>query len=281
MSSLIARENLSKSTKSLNQAIERMTTGYKINRAADNAAGYAIAKDWETKISALDVAADNAATATDMLTVLEDTYSLVSSHIQRVRDLTEQAANGTYGEQSKEAIKAEIEARLQEINRITANCEFSSNKLMDGSMTGIAIQVGLYSTDDSRIELKNDLFGPANVTSLCGIAGIHVNTLASQCAGLVDEAGKRATDMLTVLDTMAGEITNRVTLLGAASNRLESAIEAITVQQENLTSSLSTLRDADVAVESSEYIKAQILQQASATLLSSANQTPSIALNLL
>ena len=281
MSSLIARENLSKSTKSLNQAIERMTTGYKINRAADNAAGYAIAKDWETKISALDVAADNAATATDMLTVLEDTYSLVSSHIQRVRDLTEQAANGTYGEQSKEAIKAEIEARLQEINRITANCEFSSNKLMDGSMSGIAIQVGIDSSADSRIELIDELFGPADVTSLCGISGMDVDTLAKQCAGLVDVDDKRATDMLTVLDTMAGKITSRVTTLGAASNRLESAIEAITVQQDNLTSSLSTLRDADVAVESSEYIKAQILQQASATLLSSANQVPSIALNLL
>ena len=132
MSSIVAQSNLNKATKTLNQSIERMTTGFKINHAADNAAGYSISKNWETQISSLDIAADNAATGADMLTTLEDTYSLISSHLQRVRDLTEQAANGTYGTQSLKAIQSEMTARLEEVDRIAANCEFNGLKMMDG-----------------------------------------------------------------------------------------------------------------------------------------------------
>ena len=113
LSSMIVQSNLSKATSSLNNAIERMTTGYKINHAADNAAGYSIARNWETQLGSLDVAADNAATGADMMTTLEDTYSLVSSHLQRVRDLTEQAANGTYGSDSLKSIQSEIEKKAQ------------------------------------------------------------------------------------------------------------------------------------------------------------------------
>ena len=104
LSSMIVQNNLSKSTTQLNNAIERMTTGYKINHASDNAAGYSIARNWEAKLGSLDVAADNAATGADMLSSLEDHYALISTHVQRVRDLTEQAANGTYGSQSLKAI---------------------------------------------------------------------------------------------------------------------------------------------------------------------------------
>ncbi len=277
ISSLVAQRNLSKATASLNQAIERMTTGYKINHAADNAAGYSIARNWETQLGSLDVAADNAATGADMLTTLEDTYALVTSHLQRVRDLTEQAANGTYGAQSLEAIKSEITARLEEVNRISANCEFSGKKLMDGSITAnINLQVGLYADANSQIALDKSLFAKSDVKTL---VGEEIATFASKCAGLT--TGTTAESMLTKLDTAINTISGRITTLGAAQNRIESAIESIGVQSENITSSLSTLKDADVAEESSNYIKSQILQQAAATLLSTANQTPSIALNLI
>ena len=156
ISSLVAQRNLANATSSLNQAIERMTTGYKINHASDNAAGYSIARNWETQLGSLDVAADNAATGADMLTTLEDTYALLTDHLQRVRDLTEQAANGTYGTQSLKAIQSEITARLEEVNRISANCEFNGLKMMTGDMTTISLQVGLYSDADSRIDLKDD-----------------------------------------------------------------------------------------------------------------------------
>ena len=287
ISSLVAQNNLAKATASLNTAIERMTTGYKINHASDNAAGYSIARNWETQLGSLDVAADNAATGADMLTTLEDTYSLLTDHCQRVRDLTEQAANGTYGSQSLKAIQSEITARLEEINRIAANCEFNGLKMMTGDMTTISLQVGLYGDADSRIELKDDLFRDASVESMFdtygGETGATIESIARKCAGL-DAAGNIVNgqgQMLEVIDNVINEISSRVTTLGAAQNRIESAIESIGVQSENITSSLSTLRDADVAEESSNYIQSQILQQAAATLLATANQTPSIALNLL
>ena len=280
MSSLVAQSNLSKATSSLNKAIERMTTGYNINHAADNAAGYSIATNWETQLGSLDVAADNAATGADMLTTLEDTYSLLTSHLQRVRDLTEQAANGTYGSQSLKAIQSEITARLEEIDRIAANCEFNGLKMMDGSMGEIALQVGLYSSADSQILLNANLFAEANVNTLFGE---DIETIAQNCSGIdVDGTIKGGQSvMLDKIDEVITEISDRITTLGAAQNRIDSAIEAIDVQSENITSSLSTLRDADIAEESSNYIQSQILQQAAATLLATANQTPSIALNLL
>lgn len=276
LSSMIVQSNLSKATSSLNNAIERMTTGYKINHAADNAAGYSIARNWETQLGSLDVAADNAATGADMMTTLEDTYSLVSSHLQRVRDLTEQAANGTYGSDSLKAIQSEITARLDEVDRIAANCEFNGLKMMDGTMGDINLQVGLYGSTDSQITLDASLFEKGDIKSLFGEEKADV---AEKCAGL--KKGTATGSMLDKIDEVINEISGRVTTLGAAQNRIESAVESIGVQTENITSSLSTLRDADVAEESSNYIKAQILQQASATLLATANQTPSIALNLL
>jgi flagellin len=276
ISSIVAQRNLNSATTSLNTAIERMTTGYKINHASDNAAGYSIAKNWETQLSSLDVAADNAATGSDMLSTLEDTYALVNTHLQRVRDLTEQAANGTYGEDSLKAIQSEITARLEEVDRIAANCEFNGLNMMDGSMGTINLQVGLDSSDNSKIELSSDLFAKGDIKSLFGT---EKATLAKQCAGLDDT--KSAADMLDSIDNVINTISSRVTTLGAAQNRIDSAIESIGVQSENITSSLSTLRDADIAEESSSYIQAQILQQAAATLLSTANQTPSIALNLI
>ena len=289
ISSLVAQRNLANATSSLNKAIERMTTGYKINHASDNAAGYSIARNWETQLGSLDVAADNAATGADMLTTLEDTYSLLTDHCQRVRDLTEQAANGTYGTQSLKAIESEITARLEEINRIAANCEFNGLKMMNASMSDISLQVGLYGDDDSRIVLKDDLFKDASVEKLfdeyggLDTADATVENIAKKCAGFdgTDIDSTKATEMLGVIDKVINQISDRVTTLGAAQNRIESAIESIAVQSENITSSLSTLRDTDIAEESSNYIQAQILQQAASTLLATANQTPSIALNLL
>ena len=335
ISSIVAQRNLNNATSSLNQAIERMTTGYKINHAGDNAAGYSIARNWETQLGSLDVAADNAATGADMLQTLEDTYSLISTHMQRVRDLTEQAANGTYGKDSKIAIESEIKARLDEINRIAANCEFNGKHLMNGTdiTSALNLQVGLYSSTDSQIELSATLFtdgsmtglfkdmgstesvtggktlaqimtatnSAAVVTSLNGTSDAarkNLESFAAACAGLKtafsgsgatlavtfseqDTAGVDPGKMLTFLDKALSNLSTKVTTLGAAQNRVDSAIESIAVQSENITSSLSTLRDADVSKESSRYIQSQILQQAAATLLSTANQTPSIALNLI
>ena len=133
MSSLIVQKNLSSATTSLNNAIERMTTGYKINHAKDNAAGFSIANNWKTKLGSLDIASENASMGADMLKTAEENYSLIAEHLQRVRDLTEQAANGTYGTDSLKAIASEMTARLNEIDRISANAEFNGISLMKGA----------------------------------------------------------------------------------------------------------------------------------------------------
>ncbi len=277
LSSLIVQKNLSSATTSLNNAIERMSTGYKINHAKDNAAGYSIAANWKTMLGSLDVASDNASMGADLLKTAEENYSLITEHLQRVRDLTEQAANGTYGADSLTAIKSEMTARLLEINRIAANSEFNGIKLMDGTQTdAINLQVGLNKGDTNVIKLDASLFKAATASGLLNAKGAAFKTF-------IDAAGttKTAADKLVEIDKAISEISSRVTAIGAAQNRVDSAISSISVQSENLTSSLSTIRDADVAEESSSYIKAQILQQASATLLATANQTPSIALNLI
>lgn len=273
LSSLIVQKNLSSATTSLNNAIERMSTGYKINHAKDDAAGFSIANNWQTKIGSLDVASDNASMGADMLKTAEENYSLITEHLQRVRDLTEQAANGTYGADSLKAIASEMTARLNEIDRIAANAEFNGISLMKGAGTAVNLQVGLDASDNSKIALDATLFAGAASKDLIG----------SEIAAFVTKASTTSTaaSALTELDKAITKVSDRQTTIGAAQNRVESAISAISVQSENLTSSLSTIKDADVANESSSYIKAQILQQASATLLATANQAPSIALNLI
>ena len=351
LSSLIAQRSLQNATNAMNTSIERMTTGYKINHSKDNAAGYSIANKWETQISTLDVAADNAATGMDLLTSAEQTYGLLTSHLQRIRDLTEQAANGTYGSASLKSIQAEVYARLQEISRISGNAEFNGIKLMEYTLNaadgtpekkindetgltaaGINLQVGLYADANSVINLNIKCFSNASVsglfnnlkskTSVDG-SGVSLETIykaaggqaagggtvytfnsaegmnafAAACTGLVMTSYTEATDsatlemqtnkdhtakeMISFIDLAIDDLSERATKIGAAQNRVESAMTALDVQSQNITSSLSTLRDTDVASESSTYIQQQILQQASATLLSTANQLPSIALNLI
>ena len=326
ISSIVAERNLNSATNRLNQSLERLSTGYKINHASDNAAGYSIADMWNTQISTLDAASDNAATGSDLLTTAEGNYSLLTTHLQRIRDLTEQAANGTYGSASLKAIQSEIASRLHEINRIVDVTDFNGIKLMDGtgvdSTNGLNLQVGLYVSDSSQINLDGSLFSDASLKGLytsmpqpsgntktltamlqgaksdasiadlvdndkksieafaCACTNLKFNT-AGTGYWLQDGDGLLPKEMLGYIDGAIEEISKRVTSLGAANNRVTSAMNALDVQSTNITSSLSTLRDTDVASESSRYIQAQILQQASATLLATANQMPSIAINLI
>ncbi len=271
--SLKVQQNLTAATDTLNTAIERMTTGYKINSAKDDAAGYSIAAQMEAKLSSYDVASNNAQIGLDMLTTTEENYSLIVDHLQRIRDLTEQAANGTYSDDSRAAIEAEISARLAEIDRVAGSAEYNGMNLMDGSLVDdVNIQVGIDGSGNSRVTLSSALFEAADAQTLLGEAN---DAFAAACSGT------DAFDQLSIIDTAINDISTRVTNLGASQNRLESAIDSINVTTENLTSSLSTVKDADIAEESTRYLQAQILQSAATTLLSTANQTPSIALQLL
>lgn len=275
LGSLIVQKNLDDATTALNKSIERMTTGYKINSAGDDAAGFAVATKMDTQLSSISVAQDNVAMGASMLSTAESNYDLITTHLQRIRDLTEEAANGTYGQDSIDAIKAEISARWDEIDRIAASTEFNGIKILNGSQTGgIKLQIGIDSTANSQLTLAADLFGNSTGQVLSGVA-------KATFTGYFTVGGANYGTALNAIDTALTKVTTRQTQIGAIQNRLESAADALEVQYSNVTSSLSTIRDADVAAESSEYIKAQILQQASASLLSTANQTPSIALSLI
>ena len=274
MASLTVQHNMDKATKSLNQSIERMTTGYKINQAKDDAAGYSVMTKMDTNLRSTAVCQSNVAMGSSLLSTLENNYDIMIAHMQRIRDLTEEAANGTYGTDSLAAINAEIEARFTEIDRIAAVTEYNGKPLMTGG-GAINIQVGIDSSANSTITLAATLFADAKAKTTIGKSATEYKAL------ITTPSAANIKTALDAIDAGLTNITSRQTSIGAYQNRLDSAADALTVQYDNLTSSLSTVRDTDVASESSNFIKAQILQQASASLLTTANQTPSIALNLI
>ena len=246
MGSLIVQNNLNNATNALNQSIERMTTGYKINTAGDDAAGYSVATGMETDLSSTSVAQNNVALGSSLLSVAESNYDIMITHMQRIRDLTEQAANGTYGDDSIEAINAEITARFAEIDRISENAEYNGIKLLNGSIgaDGINLQVGIGSDGNSRITLEQTLFEDADTQGLIGVnATTYTGYITTGTTATITQA-------LDAIDDGLAKVTSRQTEIGAVQNRLDSAAEALTVQFDNLTSSLSTVKDTDIAAES-------------------------------
>lgn len=273
------RTYLDESTSTLNSAINRMASGYRINTAKDDAAGYTIAASMGTKLSSYDIASSNTQIGSDLLATLEENFDLINDHLERIRELTMQAANSTYSKESREAIKAESLARLNEITRVANSAEYNGFYLMNGTITtALNLQAGIYGNEHSRIEMGDFLFEKATSSALFGSDDLE--GFAEKCAGLDTTTPTDASEMLAEIDEAITNIATRVTEIGALQNRLDSAINAIDVASQNLTSSVSTIRDADVTVESTRYIQAQILQQASSTLLQTANSTPSIALEL-
>ena len=357
LASLTAQRNLSAATSGMNVAMERLTTGYRINSGADDAAGSAVSNLMEAQISAYDVAESNTTMGLTLLDTAEGVLGIVGDYVQRIRDLTEQAANGTYGTASMQAIRTEVQQRMLEINRLCEVIDFNGIQLLDGTSTaartkaGINLQVGNNSGAANVINLDYTLFESAKFSALIisgnarnkngnGVKGPITNwfervdpnedTTALKARILGDQAytgpdGKTiydytkgykkiqtelydcnndgnaitnpscitaicdavytddatAREFLYFLDDAIENISARSALIGAYMNRVESAVDAISVQKENIVSANSSIKDTDVAEESSNYLKYQILQQSSATLLATANQQPQIALNLL
>ena len=272
--SLTAQKSMNNATTRMNTAMERMTTGLKINSSKDDAAGMAVANKMNYKIGSLGVAQDNAQMGVSMLDTAEGVLGVINDNLTRIRDLTEQAANGTYGDDAMKAIQTEVQARVNEITRLANSSEFNAKTLFDGSIAnGIKLQVGITKdTDKSTIELDAKLFADAKAST---ILGNKVKTLNN-----VYDSDEHARAFLEDIDKALADITDRTTQIGGYQQRISSAMEAAGVMQTNLTSAKSLIEDADIAEESSNYIKQQILQQTSASLLATANQAPSIALNL-
>ena len=328
LSSLTCQKYLKSATKGMNSAMEKLSTGFKINSAKDDAAGYAVYTGMEAKVSGYDIIETNAQMGLDMLTTQEGVLDIINDYLQRIRDLTMQAANGTYGSASLNAIALEVTQRMDEINRLCKITDFNDTYLLDGSRTtDINLQVGLYSNQRCVIKMDAFLFASAESSMIFGFSSksdISKMDLTSATAEDADHTykaddgkyyasalayqlnadkivknnsldGATLTSITTAIykndstarafidqiDDAIDNISLRCTKIGAYMNRLDSAIDSTDVQRENLTEAVSTIKDADAATESSNYIKYQILQQATATLLATANQQPSIALNLI
>ena len=319
LGALVAQRNLSQATSGMNTAIERLTTGYRINSGADDAAGSAVSMLMEAQISGYDVAESNTTMGLALLDTEEGILTILGDYLQRIRDLTEQAANGTYGTASMWAIRLEVEERMQEINRLCSVIDYNGIQLLDGTSNaavsgdGINLQVSNHSGLENIINMEASLFLSAKCTAIFIAGGQATDTwyqrsnpeetsdyLAERVAELnpddyedgvlssitaicdaVYTNDSTAREFLYFIDDAIKNISDRRTIIGAYMNRVESAVDAISVQKENIVSANSSIKDADIATEASNFIKYQILQQSSATLLSTANQTPSIALTLI
>lgn len=270
VASLIAQRNLNTNSDNLIRSIERLSSGYRINRASDDAAGLSISENLRAQIRGNKQAINNIQDGINLLQIAESGLSVMNENIQRIRELCVQAANETNGTAERSAILSEINARLADINRISNSTKFNSIGLLDGSQSVLNIQIGAGASSINVLDLAGILF-KSTVTEL----GIDLTVVGSTWTA------EQIRSYLTQLDTALMGLIGRRSELGAFQNRLESTLANVTVMTENLQNSESRIRDLDVAEETANMTKYQILQQASASVLAQANNIPQIALALL
>lgn len=268
ISALKTQKNLASATNSLNQALERMSTGLKINSAGDDAAGMFVATNLETQIRGSKIAQSNVATGINVLRTVEGSLDVINENLMRIRDLAVQASNGIYDTASMNAMRDEINARAEEIKRIQAVSKFNGIALFGGTLAtnGLRLQVGANS-DENANAIKVD----KKVFAAIGDVG----------QGTADFTVAKAVTLIGSADTQLKAVATSKASIGAIQNRLASAQDSLITTIENASAAKSTIMDADIAEESANYTKAQILQQTSATLLVQANQLPSLAINLI
>ncbi|HBG50118.1 MAG TPA: flagellin [Cyanobacteria bacterium UBA9971] len=278
IASLIAQRNLSTNSTNLVKSIERLSSGYRINRASDDAAGLSISENLRGQIRGNKQAINNIQDGINMLQIAESSLSVINENIQRIRELAVQAANDTNSSVEKDAILCEVNARLADIDRIAKATKFNNIKLLDGTASAV-LQVGADSElSTNTIEIENSVLSRATVSCIGTTAS--VNGLALTATGATwSSNGIRL--YIDVLDAALSDITTRRSNLGAYQNRLESALENLTIMNENIQNAESRVRDLDVAKETANMTKYQILQQASASVLAQANALPQVALKLL
>ena len=276
--SIKVQNNLNSVTDAMNQAMERMTTGLKINSAADDAAGLVISKGIEVQTRGSQVAKSNAQSGINLLQTAEGNLAVMQDNFMRIRDLTLQAMNGGQTQEQLEAMQEEATARLAEIDRIATGAKFNTFDLFggathDGADEKVTLQIGTGSDSATNTLEISDVFNDAHVSTLTGQAAFTSSFVGTDLAAMQDQ--------LDQLDVAITEISSRRGTIGAVSNRLSSAMEQLDTQYENLSAANSRIKDADIATESSNYTQNSILQQASAALLVQANQQPNIALSLI
>tara|TARA_Y100001001_G_scaffold21202_1_gene18244 strand:+ start:78 stop:935 length:858 start_codon:yes stop_codon:yes gene_type:complete len=274
--SLNAQRILGINNNRLAQSVERISSGIRINRGSDDAAGLAISEGLRSDIRALRQAVRNANDGVSLINVTEGALNEQSGILIRLRELASQAATGTVGSTERATIQLEFTALRNELDRISQTTEFNGQKLIEGSLASTAtstshilIQVGLDSTSHSRINLNTEVdLGAMTSTGL----SIHQLSVTSADAALT---------ALEQVNTSIGTLTAGRGKIGAVQNRLIRTISTISIAVENLSAAESAIRDADIAEEVALLTRNQILVQAATAMVGQANLIPQSVLQLL
>lgn len=265
MTALNANRQLGVSNSSLAKSTEKLSSGYRINRAGDDAAGLSISEKMRGQIRGLNQASTNAQDGVSLIQTAEGALNEIHSVVQRMRELTVQAANDTNVTADRDAITKEQTALVAEIDRIAGQTQFNTMNLLDGKFTGKNLQVG--ANKDQNI-------------------GIAISTMTTTALGISSAADNmstytKATAFLDKMDTALTKVSTQRSSLGAIQNRLEHTIANADNTAENLQAAESRIRDVNMADEMVKYSKSSILQQAGQSMLAQANQSTQGVLSLL
>ena len=281
-----AYRNLSITDGQMSKSLEKLSSGYRINRAADDAAGLAISESLRSQIGGLKVAVRNAQDGISVVQTAEGALNETTSILQRMRDLAVQASNGGSQDTTAQAdANTEFKQLATELDRIQSTTKFGNQSLLGGSYQGV-FQVGSDSSNTSAANVINVDMQNATITTITSTGGATaINGLDSAGLGLgaaIDlTSTANATTAIDALDTaLKGVSTVRATL-GAYQNRFEHTVNNLNVAIENLSASESRIRDTDMAQEMVNYTRSQILSQAGTAMLAQANQAPQSVLKLL
>ena len=271
LTAMKTQANLNRATTGVAKSLERMSTGMKINGAKDDAAGMFVATKINSQIRGSQVAQENIVTGSNLLATVEGDLDTILGHLNRIRDLAVQGANSIYDADAITAMKAEVTARLAEIDRVANASSFNGQKMLaaTGAITTLRLQVGANAD------------ATANKIDVTGVFGNTTSAGLSVTLGTNMDTADNAAAFITTIDTAIKTINTKKSTIGAVQNRLESAQDALITTIENATAAKSAIMDADIAQESMEFTRQQILQQTSSSLLAQSNQLPAIALALL
>ncbi|MBA0167937.1 flagellin [Pectobacterium sp. CFBP8739] len=275
--SLVTQNNLNKSQSSLGTAIERLSSGLRINSAKDDAAGQAIANRMTAQVKGLTQAARNANDGISLTQTAEGNLNEINNNLQRVRELAVQAANDTNSSDDRDSVYTEMRQRLDEIDRVAKSADFNGTKLLGGAVTGLSIQVGANTGDDEVIEITSGALIDATITG-SAISGVDDAVEAISGGAATKDL---AQDIIDAVDDSLKAVDTARSNLGAIQNRFESTINNVNNTINNLSNARGRIQDADYATEVSNMSKANILQQAGTSVLSQANQVPQTVLSLL
>ncbi|MCB0309998.1 MAG: flagellin FliC [Bdellovibrionales bacterium] len=275
--SIIAQKNMDQATRGLATAYERLSSGLRINRAKDDAAGLAIAESLKADARVASVAIRNANDGISIINITDGAIGQITNVLSRLAELAEQSANGVLSNGQRSALALEFTALTSEVERIAYTTEFNGLKLLSGGGT-VTFQVGFDGTSLSQVTYS----GVQATLAALGLASSGSSAPIYSIIGNNELASQSAARLaLDAINSAIVSVTRNRGTLGAAESRLETTISNLQVARENFTSAESRIRDADVAAEAAELTRLTILQQAGTAILAQANQQPQLALQLL